>query len=98
VEDRGALLDVGGAPLGIGALCGGEGFVEVGFGRQRELGDRLSVDRVDDGEAVAVLARFPRAVDEELEVGFVSHTRADRLRLMRSQRPATATDKGESSQ
>ena len=82
------------APFGPGPLRGGERLLEVGLGGVRHFGDRPGVDRVDD--RVAGIRRFPDAVDEELEVGFVSHWRADRHRLMHPQRPATATDKGES--
>ena len=68
-----ALLDVGRAPFGPGALRGGERLVEVGLGGVGHVGDRLRVDRVDDAMAVAAFAAFPCAVDEELEVCFISH-------------------------
>jgi len=71
VEDGAALLDIGRAPFGPGALRRGERFVQVGPGRIGHFGDRAGVDRVDHG--VAGVGAFPDAVDEELEVGFVSH-------------------------
>ena len=79
VEDRAAFLDIHCAPFGPGSFGSSERLFEVGFGRVGDLGDRLCVHRVDDRVRVAAFARFPHAVDEELEVGFVSHARPDRL-------------------
>ncbi len=96
VEDRGALLDVRRAPFGPGALGRGERLVDIGGGRERKLGDGAAGRGVDDGVVVAVLAGAPAAVDEQFEVGFISHGGADRRALMRLQRAARrARDKGD---
>jgi hypothetical protein len=86
MQDRAALLDVGRAPLRPGALGGRERLFEVGLGGVRDFGDRLGVDRVDHGVGIAAFARFPHAVDEELERGLVGHGAANRRAVEQSQR------------
>ena len=66
-----------------GAFRSGQRFIKVGLGRVGHLGDRLRVHRVDDRMSVAAFARFPHAIDEELEVRFVSHVRPDKPALKR---------------
>src|SRR5947209_7433336 len=80
VQDGAALLAVGRLPLRPGSVGSGERFLQVGLARERHFADRLGVDGVDDG--VAGIGRFPNAIDEELEVGFVSHGVPDRCGLM----------------
>ena len=90
VQDRPALLDVHRAPFRPGPVRGFERLLEIGLGRVGHLGDRARVDRIEDGVGIAAFAGFPDTVDEELEVGFVSHGAPDRLRLFRLQHEATA--------
>ena len=89
VQDRAAFLDVGRAPFGPGPRGGFERLVQIGLGRIRDLGDRSRIDRIEDGMSVAAFAGFPDAIDEELEVGFVSHGAPCTLALMRLQRAAS---------
>src|SRR5205085_6664216 len=79
------------SPLGPGAFRRGQRFVEVGARRIGHARDRACSDRIDDIMAVAAFARLPGAVDEELQLGFISHGGSDRPALMHPQRPATRT-------
>ena len=73
VEDGRALFDVGGAPQRPGARGGGERLVEVGLGREGQVGDAAAADGIDDGMRVAALAAAPVAVDEKLQVCVIGH-------------------------
>jgi hypothetical protein len=72
VEDLATLFDIEGAPFGPCAIGRRQRLVEVGGAGQRQLGDGLARGRVDHGRGVA-LACTPCAVDEELQLGFISH-------------------------
>ena len=72
-EDRAALLDFGRAPDRPGAVGGGERLVDVGLGREGQVGDAAAGRGVDDGVGVAAFAAFPHAIDEEFQVCVVAH-------------------------
>ena len=86
VQDRSAFLDVHCAPFRPGAVRRFQRLVEVRLRGVGDGGDRLGVDWIDDVVAVSALAGLPGTVDEELEVGFVSHGAPDRHRLKALQR------------
>jgi hypothetical protein len=73
VQDAPALLDVGRAPFRPGTVGGGERLVQVGLGGIGYFGNAAAMGRIDDRMCVAAFARFPHAVDEELQVGIVAH-------------------------
>ena len=97
VEDRAALLDVGRAPFGPGAVR------RLRAPRRGRPGSRRAPRRscspvtgLTTVWCVAALAARQTAVDEELEVGFVSHAAQIGAALKRFNGRLGVTDKGES--